>query len=156
MCSVSAGSKKERQGCEVLTLMLQALQSIVSSEALPADKVLVRFLPEHKLQVLRKRSSRCNQVIVFSFRLCWRPQWKLCLREFSAPPPIKWAKWTFWMWVCLQFLTFRGLCIWEDVLLSLRLLPQGTPALFVVLLLFNSSKLPACVEDERYVRSPAY
>ncbi|MEQ2158068.1 hypothetical protein GOODEAATRI_008427 [Goodea atripinnis] len=40
MCSVSAGSKKERQGCEVLTLMLQALQSIVASEALSADKCL--------------------------------------------------------------------------------------------------------------------
>lgn len=38
----SAGSKKDRQGGEVLTLMLQALQSIVTSEALPADKVLVK------------------------------------------------------------------------------------------------------------------
>ncbi|XP_056144888.1 telomere-associated protein RIF1 [Lampris incognitus] len=39
----SAGNKKDRQGGEVLTLMLQALQSIVSSEALPADKLLVLF-----------------------------------------------------------------------------------------------------------------
>lgn len=35
------GSKKDRHGSEVLTLMLQALQSIVSSKALPADRVLV-------------------------------------------------------------------------------------------------------------------
>lgn len=39
---MSVGSKKDRHGGEVLTLMLQALQSIVTSEALPADKVLVR------------------------------------------------------------------------------------------------------------------
>uniref|UniRef100_A0A3B3VT92 Replication timing regulatory factor 1 n=1 Tax=Poecilia latipinna TaxID=48699 RepID=A0A3B3VT92_9TELE len=37
----SAGGKKERQGSECLTLMLQALESVVSSEALPADRVLV-------------------------------------------------------------------------------------------------------------------
>lgn len=43
-CTIeSVGSKKDRQGCEVLTLMLQALQRIVSSEALPADKVLILF-----------------------------------------------------------------------------------------------------------------
>lgn len=41
-CSLSVGSKKDRQGCDVLTLMLQALQSIVASEALPAARVLVR------------------------------------------------------------------------------------------------------------------
>lgn len=40
--ALSVGSKKDRQGCEVLTLMLQALQSIVTSEALPAARVLVR------------------------------------------------------------------------------------------------------------------
>lgn len=37
-----AGSKKDRHGGDVLTLMLRALQSIVVSDALPADKVLVR------------------------------------------------------------------------------------------------------------------
>lgn len=36
-------SKKERQGHEVLTLTLQALQDIVSSEALPASRVLLLF-----------------------------------------------------------------------------------------------------------------
>lgn len=37
----AAGNKKERQGSEVLTLLLQALQSIVSSETLPAPRALV-------------------------------------------------------------------------------------------------------------------
>ncbi|KAK3543767.1 hypothetical protein QTP70_027179 [Hemibagrus guttatus] len=36
----ATGNKKERQGSEVLTLLLQALQSIVSSEALPAPRAL--------------------------------------------------------------------------------------------------------------------
>ncbi|XP_041700695.2 telomere-associated protein RIF1 isoform X1 [Coregonus clupeaformis] len=36
----AAGHKKERQGSEVLTLLLQALQSIISSEALPAHRAL--------------------------------------------------------------------------------------------------------------------
>uniref|UniRef100_A0AAR2K922 Telomere-associated protein Rif1 N-terminal domain-containing protein n=1 Tax=Pygocentrus nattereri TaxID=42514 RepID=A0AAR2K922_PYGNA len=36
----TAGNKKERQGSEVLTLLLQALQSILSSEALPAPRAL--------------------------------------------------------------------------------------------------------------------
>ncbi|KAM9487286.1 telomere-associated protein RIF1 [Clarias gariepinus] len=39
----AAGNKKERQGSEVLTLLLQALQSIVSSEALPAPRALALF-----------------------------------------------------------------------------------------------------------------
>ncbi|XP_026127453.1 telomere-associated protein RIF1-like isoform X2 [Carassius auratus] len=45
ICSVStaieAGNKKERQGSEVLTMLLQALQSIVSSDALPAERALL-------------------------------------------------------------------------------------------------------------------
>ncbi|KAL7881793.1 hypothetical protein AOLI_G00086410 [Acnodon oligacanthus] len=36
----TAGNKKDRQGSEVLTLLLQALQSILSSEALPAPRAL--------------------------------------------------------------------------------------------------------------------
>ncbi|KAL4635539.1 telomere-associated protein RIF1 isoform X1 [Arapaima gigas] len=36
----TAGSKKERQGSEMLTLLLQALQSIVTSEALPASHTM--------------------------------------------------------------------------------------------------------------------
>uniref|UniRef100_A0A4W5RC23 Replication timing regulatory factor 1 n=1 Tax=Hucho hucho TaxID=62062 RepID=A0A4W5RC23_9TELE len=38
--TIDAGNKKERQGSEVLTLLLQALQSIVSSESLPAHRAL--------------------------------------------------------------------------------------------------------------------
>lgn len=30
-------------------------------------------------------------------------------------------------------------------------IPQGTPALFLILLLYNSSMLPAYTEDERWV-----
>ena len=41
VCASGSGSKKERQVSEVLTLMLQALQSISSSETLPASRVLV-------------------------------------------------------------------------------------------------------------------
>uniref|UniRef100_A0A672T774 Telomere-associated protein RIF1-like n=1 Tax=Sinocyclocheilus grahami TaxID=75366 RepID=A0A672T774_SINGR len=45
ICSVSttieAGNKKERQGSEVLTLLLQALQSIQSSDDLPAECALL-------------------------------------------------------------------------------------------------------------------
>ncbi|XP_066543736.1 telomere-associated protein RIF1 isoform X2 [Amia ocellicauda] len=36
----TAGNKKERQGSEVLTLLMQALQSIINSEALPAQRAL--------------------------------------------------------------------------------------------------------------------
>ncbi|XP_060785950.1 telomere-associated protein RIF1 isoform X2 [Neoarius graeffei] len=51
----ATGNKKERQGSEVLTLLLQALQSIVSSEALPAPRALalleatVKALPQKVL-----------------------------------------------------------------------------------------------------------
>uniref|UniRef100_A0A8C7D695 Replication timing regulatory factor 1 n=1 Tax=Oncorhynchus kisutch TaxID=8019 RepID=A0A8C7D695_ONCKI len=38
--TIDAGNKKDRQGSEVLTLLLQALQSIISSEALPANRAL--------------------------------------------------------------------------------------------------------------------
>uniref|UniRef100_A0A8C2FC70 Replication timing regulatory factor 1 n=1 Tax=Cyprinus carpio TaxID=7962 RepID=A0A8C2FC70_CYPCA len=45
ICSVSttieACNKKERQGSEVLTLLLQALQSILSSDVLPAERALL-------------------------------------------------------------------------------------------------------------------
>ncbi|XP_072253639.1 telomere-associated protein RIF1 [Leuresthes tenuis] len=93
----SAGSKKDRQGCEALTLMLKALQSIVTSEALPADRVLVLFEATVKGIPQRVLSSASYQVGKM------------------------------------------------DVL-------NGTPALFLILLLFNSSMLPAFIEDERFFR----
>ncbi|XP_071339250.1 telomere-associated protein RIF1 isoform X2 [Trachinotus anak] len=91
----SVGSKKDRQGCEVLTLMLQALQSIVTSETLPADRVLalleatVTGLPQ---RVLGSASYQVGKM---------------------------------------------------DVL-------NGTPALFLILLLYNSSMFSAFIEDERF------
>ncbi|XDV30581.1 hypothetical protein PO909_033469 [Leuciscus waleckii] len=39
--AIEAGNKKERQGSEVLTLLLQALQSILSSDALPSERALL-------------------------------------------------------------------------------------------------------------------
>lgn len=39
--AIEAGNKKERQGSEVLTLLLQALQSILTSDVLPAERALV-------------------------------------------------------------------------------------------------------------------
>uniref|UniRef100_A0A668A9F7 Replication timing regulatory factor 1 n=1 Tax=Myripristis murdjan TaxID=586833 RepID=A0A668A9F7_9TELE len=89
------GNKKDRQGCEVLTLTLQALQSIVSSEALPADRVLVLFEMTVKGIPQRVLGSASYQVGKM------------------------------------------------DVL-------NGTPALFLILLFYNSSMLSAYVEDERF------
>ncbi|KAG7219729.1 hypothetical protein INR49_018892 [Caranx melampygus] len=95
MLTLLMGSKKERQGCEVLTLMLQALQSIVTSEALPADRVLllleatVTGIPP---RVLGSTSYQVGKM---------------------------------------------------DVL-------NGTPALFVILMLYNSSLLSAYIQDERF------
>uniref|UniRef100_A0A3Q1JEE4 Telomere-associated protein Rif1 N-terminal domain-containing protein n=1 Tax=Anabas testudineus TaxID=64144 RepID=A0A3Q1JEE4_ANATE len=89
------GSKKDRQGCEVLTLMLQALQSIVTSEALPAARVLTLFEATVKVIPHRVLGSASYQVGKM------------------------------------------------DVL-------NGTPALFLILLLYNSSMLPAYIEDERF------
>ncbi|XP_040003841.1 telomere-associated protein RIF1 isoform X3 [Xiphias gladius] len=91
----SVGSKKDRQGCEVLTLTLQALQSIVTSEALPADRVLVLFEATAKGIPQRVLGSASYQVGKM------------------------------------------------DVL-------NGTPALFLILLLYNSSMLSAYIEDERF------
>ncbi|XP_031729266.1 telomere-associated protein RIF1 isoform X1 [Anarrhichthys ocellatus] len=91
----SAGSKKDRQGGEVLTLMLQALQAIVASEALPADKVLILFEGTVKGLPQRVLGSASYQVGKM------------------------------------------------DVL-------NGTPALFLILLLYNSSLLSAYIEDERF------
>uniref|UniRef100_A0A671Z0L9 Replication timing regulatory factor 1 n=1 Tax=Sparus aurata TaxID=8175 RepID=A0A671Z0L9_SPAAU len=92
--TIESGSKKDRQGCEVLTLMLQALQSIVTSEALPADKVLILFEATVKGIPQRVLGSASYQVGKM------------------------------------------------DVL-------NGTPALFLILLLYNSSMLAAYMEDER-------
>uniref|UniRef100_A0A8D0AB96 Replication timing regulatory factor 1 n=1 Tax=Sander lucioperca TaxID=283035 RepID=A0A8D0AB96_SANLU len=89
------GSKKDRQGSEVLTLMLQALQSIVTSEALPADKVLILFEATVKGIPQRVLGSASYQVGKM------------------------------------------------DVL-------NGTPALFLILLLYNSNMLSAYIEDERW------
>uniref|UniRef100_A0A8D3AKT3 Replication timing regulatory factor 1 n=1 Tax=Scophthalmus maximus TaxID=52904 RepID=A0A8D3AKT3_SCOMX len=86
---------EDRQGCEVLTLMLQALQSIVASEALPADRVLVLLEATVKGVPQRVLGSASYQVGKM------------------------------------------------DVL-------NGTPALFLILLLFDSSLLAAYIEDERF------
>ncbi|XP_060945167.1 telomere-associated protein RIF1 [Limanda limanda] len=91
----SGGSKKDRQGSEVLTLMLQALQSIVTSENLPAHKVLVLLEATVKGIPQRVLGSASYQVGKM------------------------------------------------DVL-------NGTPALYLVLLLYNSSMLSAYIEDERF------
>ncbi|KAM7406970.1 hypothetical protein PAMA_002938 [Pampus argenteus] len=93
--TIESGSKKDRQGCEVLTLMLQALQSIVASEALPADRVLVLVEAIVKGIPHRVLGSASYQVGKM------------------------------------------------DVL-------NGTPALFLILLLYNSSMLSAYIEDERF------
>ncbi|XP_062258773.1 telomere-associated protein RIF1 [Platichthys flesus] len=91
----SGGSKKDRQGSEVLTLMLQALQSIVTSENLPAHKVLVLLEATVKGVPQRVLGSASYQVGKM------------------------------------------------DVL-------NGTPALYLILLLYNSSMLSAYNEDERF------
>uniref|UniRef100_A0A4W6F1L7 Replication timing regulatory factor 1 n=1 Tax=Lates calcarifer TaxID=8187 RepID=A0A4W6F1L7_LATCA len=88
--TIESGNKKDRQGCEVLTLMLQALQSIVTSGALPVlFEATVKGLPQ---RVLGSASYQVGKM---------------------------------------------------DVL-------NGTPALFLILLLYNSSMLSAYIEDERF------
>ncbi|XP_059895714.1 telomere-associated protein RIF1 isoform X2 [Gadus macrocephalus] len=95
--TVDSGSsgKKERQGSEVLTLMLQALQTIAASEALPPSKVLVLLEITVKGIHPRVLGSAAYQVGKM------------------------------------------------DVL-------NGTPALFLILLLYNSNKLSTYAEDERF------
>ncbi|XP_068428676.1 telomere-associated protein RIF1 isoform X2 [Clinocottus analis] len=93
--TIESGSKKDRQGGEALTLTLQALQSIVASEALPADKVLILLEATVKGFPQRVLGSASYQVGKM------------------------------------------------DVL-------NGTPALFLLLLLYNSSLLSAYIEDERF------
>ncbi|XP_024119721.1 telomere-associated protein RIF1 isoform X2 [Oryzias melastigma] len=92
--TIESSSKKERQGGEVLTSMLQALQSI--AETLPADRLLVlleRTVKNIPPRVLGSTSYQVGKM---------------------------------------------------DVL-------NGTPALFLILLVFDSSNLPAFVEDERFL-----
>uniref|UniRef100_A0A6Q2ZJB3 Telomere-associated protein Rif1 N-terminal domain-containing protein n=1 Tax=Esox lucius TaxID=8010 RepID=A0A6Q2ZJB3_ESOLU len=68
----AAGHKKERQGSEVLTLLLQALQSIISSEALPAHRALsllemtVKGIPQ---RVLGSASYQVGKMDVLNVRL---------------------------------------------------------------------------------------
>ncbi|XP_056436070.1 telomere-associated protein RIF1 [Gadus chalcogrammus] len=90
-----SSSKKERQGSEVLTLMLQALQTIAASEALPPSRVLVLLEITVKGIHPRVLGSAAYQVGKM------------------------------------------------DVL-------NGTPALFLILLLYNSDKLSTYAEDERF------
>uniref|UniRef100_A0A3B4AY43 Telomere-associated protein Rif1 N-terminal domain-containing protein n=1 Tax=Periophthalmus magnuspinnatus TaxID=409849 RepID=A0A3B4AY43_9GOBI len=89
------GSKKDRQGCEVLGLTLQALQSVVLSEALPSK----RFLIEATVKAIPPRVLASASYQVGKM----------------------------------------------DVL-------NGTPALFLIQLLYDSSMLSAYVEDERFVQ----
>lgn len=91
----AVGSKKDRQGCEVLTLMLQALQSIVMSEALPSKRVLFLFEATVKgipQKILGSASYQVGKM---------------------------------------------------DVM-------KGTPALFLIFLLYDSSMLTAYIEDDRF------
>nr|XP_061826919.1 telomere-associated protein RIF1 isoform X1 [Nerophis lumbriciformis] len=93
--ATESGSKKDRQGGEVLTQMLQTLESIILSEALPADKVLILLEGTVKGISPRVLGSAAYQVGKM------------------------------------------------DVL-------NGTPALFLILLLFDSSMLAAYIEDARF------
>nr|XP_046224237.1 telomere-associated protein RIF1-like isoform X2 [Oncorhynchus gorbuscha] len=91
----AAGHKKERPGSELLPLLLQALQSIISSEALPAHRALsllemtVKGIPQ---RILGSASYQVGKM---------------------------------------------------DLL-------NGTPALFLILLFYNSSLVGGFVEDERF------
>ncbi|XP_048862268.1 telomere-associated protein RIF1 [Brienomyrus brachyistius] len=91
----TAGNKKERQGSEVLTLLLQTLQSVVSSESLPTN---------HTLALLEATVNRLPCKILGS--------------------------------AAYQVANM-------DVL-------NGTPALFLFDLFFNSCFLPSFVLDERF------
>lgn len=93
----SVGSKKDRQGCEVLTLTLQALESVITSEALPPSRVL--FLIEVTVKGIPPRVLGSASYQVGKM----------------------------------------------DVL-------NGTPALFLIELLYDSSMLSAYVEDERFIQ----
>lgn len=44
-------------------------------------------------------------------------------------------------------------CPWRGFFLKFCFISQGTPALFLILLLYNSSMLAAYIEDERFVKS---
>lgn len=92
----SAGSKKDRQGCEVLTLTLQALQTVITSESLPPSRVL--FLIEATVKGIPPRVLGSASYQVGKM----------------------------------------------DVL-------NGTPALFLIQLLYDSSMLSNYVEDERFI-----
>uniref|UniRef100_A0A3Q3VYT2 Telomere-associated protein Rif1 N-terminal domain-containing protein n=1 Tax=Mola mola TaxID=94237 RepID=A0A3Q3VYT2_MOLML len=93
--TIESGDKKERYGCEPLTLMLQALQSIVTSETMPVDKVLILIKATVKGIPQRVLGSASYQVGKM------------------------------------------------DVL-------NGTPALFLILLLYKSNLLEAYIEDKRF------
>uniref|UniRef100_A0A671PMC3 Telomere-associated protein RIF1-like n=1 Tax=Sinocyclocheilus anshuiensis TaxID=1608454 RepID=A0A671PMC3_9TELE len=102
ICSVSttieACNKKERQGSEVLTLLLQALQSILSSDGLPAERALLLL-----------------EVTVNGI-----PQKVLGSAAYQVAN--------------------------MDVL-------NGTPALFLILLFYQSNQLSSFLEDERFFSS---
>ncbi|GCC31365.1 hypothetical protein chiPu_0009822 [Chiloscyllium punctatum] len=93
--AIESGSKKERQPSEVLTLLLQALQQIVSSNAISAQKALalieatVRGLPQ---------------------KILGSPAYQVANMD----------------------------------------LLNGTPALFLIILLFHNSLLEDCVVEERF------
>lgn len=94
----------------------------------------------------------CNFVNIWVFfRFCSRSQLKVSLREFLALLHIKWARWTCWTWALL--LLVRSLCPSKSAHeIFFIFFLQGTPSLFLLLLLFNNSMLPAYVESERRVR----
>uniref|UniRef100_A0A8B9KYL2 Telomere-associated protein Rif1 N-terminal domain-containing protein n=1 Tax=Astyanax mexicanus TaxID=7994 RepID=A0A8B9KYL2_ASTMX len=93
--TLTAGNKKERQGSEVLTHLLQALQSILSSEALPAPRALALLEATVKGIPQKVLGSAAYQVANM------------------------------------------------DVL-------NGTPALFLILLFYNSNMLSSFLADEKF------
>lgn len=58
------GNKKEKQGSEILTMLLQALKNTVRSNSLPVQKILVSFL--------LKTISRFNSTIGHRVLLCFK------------------------------------------------------------------------------------
>ncbi|XP_043848504.1 telomere-associated protein RIF1 [Dromiciops gliroides] len=95
---IESGNKKERQGSEVLTLLLQSLKSIVTADAFPVSKALV--LMEITIKGL--------------------PQ------KVLGSPAYQVAN--------------------MDLL-------NGTPALFLIQLIFSNNLLECCVADERFFQN---
>ncbi|KAK7824407.1 hypothetical protein U0070_025203 [Myodes glareolus] len=124
---LSLGNRKERSGSEVLTLLLKSLENIVKSEVFPVSKTLVNIFIDCFKVLMEITVKELPQKVLGS------PAYQVANMDILNASILNVVKQTVLLLGIVTLFSF-----------------QGTPALFLIQLIFNNNLLECGVTDEKF------